>query len=240
MSDLVDTLGKTQHKGEVIMDANFWHQRWEENDIGFHKNEVNSLLLKYFDKLSLAIGSRIFLPLCGKTRDISWLLSKGYRVVGAELSEKAITQLFDELEIIPKKRQLKNVTHYYNTNIDIFVGDIFDLCKYDLGEVNAIYDRAALVALPGNMRERYTQQLMKITDIAPQLMICFDYDQSQIEGPPFSIPDKEVEQHYQKQYVLTKLASIKVPKGLKGQCVAQENIWLLQKQRKSTTIPTAS
>ena len=79
------------------MEPNFWHERWQQNQLGFHESEANSLLVAHFDALSLAPNSRVFVPLCGKTRDIAWLLSKGHRVVGIELSQLAIEQLFTDL-----------------------------------------------------------------------------------------------------------------------------------------------
>ena len=210
------------------MEASFWLQTWEENSIAFHKSEANPLLVKHFEALSLAEGSRLFLPLCGKTLDITWLLSRGYRVAGAELSEIAIAQLFARLEIDPKISTVGNVDHYRAENIDIFGGDIFDLSSEILGSVDAIYDRAALVALPREMRDRYTAHITKITHSAPQLLICFEYDQSQMSGPPFSISDEEVRQHYEDSYDLSLLSRTDVAGGLKGQYAAKENTWLLQ------------
>ena len=210
------------------MDASFWHQRWGKNDIAFHESEANPLLVKYFKELSLAKGSRIFLPLCGKTLDIPWLLSNGYHVAGAELSKIAIEQLFTELGVEPKISGVGEVDHYSAKNIDIFVGDIFHLSSQILGRVDAIYDRAALVALPEKMRNRYTAHLTEITDKAPQLLICYEYDQSLMEGPPFSISNGEVNQHYRDSYDLTLIVSTNVPGGLKGKCTAKENVWLLK------------
>jgi thiopurine S-methyltransferase len=214
------------------MDASFWHQRWRENNIAFHQSEANPRLVEYFQALSLEKGSRVFLPLCGKTLDIPWLLADGYRVAGAELSKIAIEQLFTELGVEPKistvGSSVGEVDHYSATNIDIFVGDIFDLSRTMLGLVDAIYDRAALVALPGAMRDRYTAHLTEITDKAPQLLICYEYDQSFMAGPPFSISNEEVNQHYSGSYDLTLMASTNVPGGMKGKCAAKENVWLLK------------
>jgi thiopurine S-methyltransferase len=210
------------------MDASFWHQRWGGNDIAFHKSEANPLLVKYFKQLSLVNGSRVFLPLCGKTLDIPWLLSNGYRVVGVELSKIAIDQLFMGLGVEPKISGVGEVDRYSAQNIDIFVGDIFHLSSKMLGLVDAIYDRAALVALPEEMRNRYTAHLMEITDKAPQLLICYEYDQNLMEGPPFSISNEEVNQHYRGSYHLTPIESANVPGGVKGKGAAKENVWLLQ------------
>lgn len=177
---------------------------------------------------SLAKSSRVFVPLCGKTLDIAWLIANGFCVVGAELIETAIQQLFTELGVVPKISVTGEVKHYSAKNIDIFVGDIFTVSRKMLGLVDAIYDRAALVALPEDMRHRYTEHLMQITNIAPQLLITFEYDQNVMAGPPFSISDEEINQHYQNSYSLTRLASADIPGGLKGKCSAIENVWLLK------------
>lgn len=209
------------------MQHDFWHKKWQECDIGFHNSNANPALVKHFHALGLAPNSRVFLPLCGKTLDIHWLLAQGYRVVGAELSPLAIEQLFDELGVVPAITQLDNLQHYCAPNIDIFVGDIFNLTAELLGKVDAIYDRAALVALPFDMRTHYTAHLKTITQCAKQLLICFVYDQNQLAGPPFSITDDEIKTHYSSDYQLQLLESTEVLGKLKGQCPACENVWLL-------------
>ena len=99
------------------MKASFWHQKWERGEIVFHQNDTNPFLLKHFEKLELPKGSRVFLPLCGKTRDFAWLLTNGYQVVGAELSELAIRELFKELSLNPEISQLGKLIHYSAKNI---------------------------------------------------------------------------------------------------------------------------
>lgn len=212
------------------MDTNFWLQKWEKNEIAFHESEANPVLVKYFTELSLVKGSRVFVPLCGKTLDIAWLLSKDYHVAGAELSQLAIEQLFMGLGVKPKISGSGEVSHYSAKNIDIFVGNIFHVSKKMLGPVDAIYDRAALVALPEEMRHRYTAHLTEITNTAPQLLLSFEYDQNLMEGPPFSVSNAEVNQHYRDRYDLTLLASTNIPGGLKGH-PAKENVWLLRKNK---------
>jgi thiopurine S-methyltransferase len=210
------------------METNFWHQKWERNEIAFHQSEANPLLVKYFSELSLAKGSRVFVPFCGKTLDIPWLLSQGFRVAGAELSKIAVEQLFAELGVEPKISRVGKVERYSAEGIEIFVGDIFDLSSEMLGGVDAIYDRAALVALPKEMRDRYTAHLAEITNKSPQFLITFVYDQSVMEGPPFSVSNEEVSEHYSERYELTLAASIDVRGGLKGKCPAKENAWVLR------------
>lgn len=212
-----------------MLDTNYWHQKWKTSDIGFHQIEANPLLVRYFKELSLAVGSRIFLPLCGKTLDISWLLKNGYKVVGVELSKLAIEQLFDDLQIKPKISSFGKMLHYQAENIDIFAGDIFSLSSEKVGYIDAVYDRAALVALTHETRKLYTKQIMKLTKKAPQLLICYEYDQGEMDGPPFSIGDKEVKQHYGEFYKLKLLGVGSVDGGLKSVCEADEKVWLLSK-----------
>ena len=219
-----------------MMDARFWHERWEKNEIPFHEKKTNPVLRKYFGRLALRKGARVFVPLCGKTLDIHWLLSKGYRVAGAELSKIAVEQLFAELGVEPKISQMAGGrgSKYSARNIDIFVGDIFGVTRPKLGRVDAIYDRAALVALPENVRRRYAAHLVRITNRAPQLLATFDYDQKAMPGPPFSISNSELVERYGQSYELVLLASASVRGGLKGKCAAVENVWLLR--RKTTSV----
>jgi thiopurine S-methyltransferase len=211
-----------------MMDPNFWHQRWEKNEIAFHEVKAHPFLVKHCQDLLLPKGRRIFVPLCGKTLDISWLISKGYCVAGAELSPLAIEQLFMELGMQPEISQVEALEHWSAKQIDIFVGDLFELSRTVLGPVDAVYDRAALVALPEHMRTRYAVHLVEITHRVPQLLICYDYDQRLRDGPPFAVSNGEVHRHYAHQYEVTLLDSAEVLGGLKGTCPATENVWLLR------------
>ncbi len=209
------------------MDANFWQQRWEKGDIGFHVNKANPILVEHLKRLNLKEGSRLFIPLCGKTLDISWLLSNGYKVVGVELSELAINQLFNDLGIKPEIYYIDRFKHYRAKNIDIFAGDVFDFTKELIEQVDAVYDRAGLVALPEDVREKYSAHLIKITGAASQLLICYEYDQRLMAGPPFSIPGEEINQIYN-AYELRLIECKSVEGGLKGSN-ASEMVYLLQK-----------
>ncbi|MGH1405247.1 MAG: thiopurine S-methyltransferase [Rhodomicrobiaceae bacterium] len=210
------------------MDENFWHERWKNNEIPFHESVANKHLVNNFDKLQINEKSRIFIPLCGKTLDIGWLLSRGYRVVGAELSEFAITELFKQLEVTPVIKDTGSLKCYSAANLDIFVGNIFELKIEEIGLVDAIYDRGAYVALPEEIRSQYSQHMKNITKNAPQLLIAYEYNQDLMKGPPFSIPPTELEINYNDTYKITNLNSQDVEGGLKGICAAKENVWLLK------------
>ncbi len=212
------------------MQHEFWHNRWQSNQIGFHLGEANPLLVKYFPTLNLQQGACVFMPLCGKSLDIHWLLAQGVCVVGVELSQIAVDALFADLNLTPALTKIGDLTRYSAKNIDIFNGDFFALNAQILGKVDAVYDRAALVALPFEMRKTYTIHLATITQISPQLMISFDYEQSQIDGPPFSVNAAEIAAHYAKNYQLNLLERVELPGGIKGKCLAFEEVWHLSHQ----------
>jgi thiopurine S-methyltransferase len=210
------------------MDETFWLQKWRDAEIGFHQNDANRLLTEHFGALSLPEGSRIFVPLCGKTLDMRWLLAEGYRVVGIDLAETAVEQFFDELGAQPRLTDEGTVRRYRTEQITLFAGDVFALSEERLGPVDAVYDRAALVALPEKRRVEYTAHLMAITACAPQLLLTFRYEPDCMEGPPFSIDEEEVHRHYGAAYDVQRAASVEVPGGLKGTCPAREEAWMLR------------
>jgi thiopurine S-methyltransferase len=214
------------------MQAEFWHERWSNNQIGFHESAVNPLLAKHFAALGVVKPARVFLPLCGKTLDIDWLLSNGYRVAGAELSPLAVAALFDRLGLKPAESpggMAGEIACWSAAGLDVFVGDIFALSASTLGRVDAVYDRAALIALPPDMRARYAAHLDSLANGAAQLLITLDYDQSRMSGPPFAVSDEEVRRLYSGRAPVL-LSTQEMPGGLKGQCPATENAWLLQQR----------
>ncbi|MBO9452405.1 thiopurine S-methyltransferase [Tropicibacter sp. R16_0] len=210
------------------MHRDFWIDRWEENRLGWHKEDAHPLLVRFVDAHPLPKGSRIFVPLCGKTRDIGWLLSQGHRVVAAELSEIAIRQLFTELQTEPTVQELGSLKRFSAPGLDAYVGDVFDLTKVQIGTVDLIHDRAAMVALPDDMRARYVSHLAEITDRAPQLVISFDYDQDLIAGPPFSVPQSQIKALYGVSYRTALLFEQDIAGGLKGVAPAKEQAWLME------------
>lgn len=209
------------------MEHEFWHERWASNRIAFHQGEPNGMLVAHITALGLNAGGRVFVPLCGKTVDIGWLRGKGLRVAGAELSELAVTQLFEEMGVVPEISERGTLKRYASDGIDIFVGDIFDLPAEELGSVDAVFDRAALVALPAEMRAGYAKHVTEISGGAQHLLITFEYDQSVMDGPPFSVTDADVGTYYSEHYSLGVLEEKEVEGGLKGVAEATAKCWHL-------------
>lgn len=207
------------------MEANYWHEKWESDQLGFDQAKPNALMVAQFQALGLAPDARVFVPLCGKTIDIKWLLDQGMTVAGAELSEIAVRDLFKLLNIEPTIQERGPLKHYTAPGIDIWAGNVFDLTSDDLGAVDATYDRAAVVALPDGMRNQYVAHVTSITAIKPQLVITFDYDQTVMSGPPFSVPPSSVQSLYGGTHKVTELARAPVAGKLKGIVKADEIIW---------------
>ena len=212
----------------AAMDRDFWLDKWDRDEIGFHKAAAHPALVAHIDRLGLPEGGRVFLPLCGKTRDIGWLRARGYRVAGIEFSQRAVDALFADLGVAPERTREDALTRHAVPGLDIFTGDVFDLDADRLGPVDGVYDRAALVALPEGTRPRYAAHVGTLTDCAPQLLISFEYDQAAMRGPPFAVDASALEGYYGDGYDLALLARDPVAGGLKGRCPADETVWLLR------------
>lgn len=175
------------------MEPTFWQERWARNQIGFHLPEVNPYLLRYWPPLSLAKGAKVLVPLCGKSLDLMWLASNGYHVLGVELSEQAVEAFFSEQNLTPRITRQGVFKVYQADLIEIWCGDFFALDAGVLADCTALYDRAALIALPPLMRAQYAKHLNSLLRPGCQgLLITLDYDQTQKAGPPFAVMDDEV------------------------------------------------
>lgn len=189
------------------MEADFWHNRWENNLTGFHLDEVNPYLIEYWPTLKLNKAGRIFVPLCGKTLDLLWLAEQGHQVVGVELSTIAVEAFFVENKIAVERQKVGELELWQSENISLFCGDIFKLTPAELGHIDGVYDRASLIALPPSMRQAYANKLMELTSSAAKLLITLEYEQEKMEGPPFSVTEKEIVELYQKGYDVKQLVA---------------------------------
>jgi len=215
------------------MKKEFWLERWERSEIGFHQGEINPYLLRYWQELPDSGGGEVFVPLCGKSQDMVWLRQQGSKVLGVELSPIAVEDFFKEIGQSPVHTNTGKFECCEAGDIRILCGDFFDLGKQDLAKVSAVYDRASLVALPPEMRERYARHLVDILPSGTQiLLVTFDYPQAEMQGPPFAVSVSEVESLYGKYAGIRLLAQEDVlaqnPRfQQRGMTRMQENIFLL-------------
>ncbi|WP_238067421.1 thiopurine S-methyltransferase [Pseudomonas shirazica] len=179
------------------MEPAFWQQRWADNQIGFHQAQVNLYLQKYWPTLDLAPGSRVLVPLCGKSLDLAWLAGQGYRVLGVELSRRAVEAFFREHGLEAKVQQRGAFEVWRSGDVELWCGDFFALQAGDVGDCAGLYDRAALIALPPQMRVAYMQLLSGLVPTGCQgVVVTLDYDQALLGGPPFSVGDEELRQGF--------------------------------------------
>jgi thiopurine S-methyltransferase len=176
------------------MDAQFWLDRWQRREIGFHQAEINPLLARHWHTLGCPPGSRVLVPLAGKSLDMTWLAAQDLRVLGVELSTQACAEYFSDQGVTPRVDDQVRFIRYHAGAVTLLAGDVFDLNADDLNDVAAIYDRGALVALPPDMRERYVATVYgHVPPGTRALLIALDYPQDHMAGPPFAINQDTVQ-----------------------------------------------
>jgi len=179
------------------MQTEFWLERWERGEIGFHLDDINPYLRQYWPQLQVPAGSRVLVPLCGKSLDLLWLRDQGYRVAGVELSRLAVEAFFQEAGLVPEVTVIGELQHYAAGDIEVFCGDFFALTTAHVPDIVAVYDRASLIALPPGLRVRYAHHLATLAGkSAVSLLITMAYPQSEMPGPPFAVSEDEVRQLY--------------------------------------------
>ncbi|MDV7104323.1 thiopurine S-methyltransferase [Vibrio sp. TH_r3] len=214
-----------------MRDKEFWHSKWASNQIGFHLDDVNPLLIKFWDKVRPNASDKVLVPLCGKSEDLIWLAQRHQSVQGVEISDIAVRSFFSEHFYTPMVVKL-DASHelYQFDELSIYVGDFFTA---PIENVDIVYDRAALVALPEDMREEYVNRLKTVLNQGGRiLLVTLDYVQTEMSGPPFSVADAELRRLFT-EYKLTLLnrddADDQHPKITKsGLSRFAELVWLIE------------
>ena len=182
----------------------------------------------HWEELVLADGVPVLVPLCGKSLDMLWLREQGHLVFGIELSRKAVEAFFHENEIEPSVNETERFVEYSTDKLTIFAGDYFQLSTKDLGQIHAVFDRAALIALPPEMRGGYVKHMASLLPPGAHiLLITMQYPQGTLEGPPFSVEEGEVQSLYSEYFSIEKKGtwSVEGPRGV----AVEETIFLLQR-----------
>lgn len=218
------------------MRAKFWLERWQKNEIAFHKAEHNELLLEFWARLGLPADAAVFVPMCGKSLDMRWFETRGHPVLGVELAQIAVETFFAEGGETAAQSVVDRFVRYRGAGTEIYQGDFFDLTAPLLAGVQGLFDRGALVALPPDMRFRYVDHLLRIIpDGTRILLITFEYDQQLVTGPPHAVLPEEVEALYGNRCEIELLESI-VTSDLPGRFVehhvphAVESVYAITKR----------
>ncbi len=211
------------------MEIDFWLDRWNHDKIGFHQDQVNPYLVYFYGEKGPAVEQRdklkVFVPLCGKSKDMLWLAQNHYEVFGVECSDRAVKSFFEENGLGYKHVEREGAGFYQSENdpfsrIEIFQGDFFALEEDALDGVTDIFDRASLVALPVDMRANYVNKITALQQSGTRtLLVTLNFDPSEMNGPPFSVTDEEVMDLYAESYKIDKLIEkdvIEIETGLKN------------------------
>ena len=152
-------------------DNGLWLQFWRDKRTDFHLAKVNPLLSRCWPRLLPMGGKRVFVPLCGKSLDLLWLAKQGHEVIGVELSPVAVKSFFRENKLTPFKQKKGAFTLWRHGKISILCGDFFSLTLKDLGAIDMVYDRAALTALPEDIRKHYVVHLKQLLPSAAKMLL---------------------------------------------------------------------
>lgn len=178
------------------MNTNFWLTKWKDGDIRFHQTKYHPQLEKFGDRFS---EGTILVPLCGKSLDMLYLAAHGHSVIGVELSPIACRDFFLENGLPFTETTVHDFVLFESDSIQLWCGDFFNLPQSVWDKVTGIYDRAALVALPSEIRQQYAAEVVKRTAGAKTLeilLVAFEYPEGAAKGPPFSVPELEVRDIY--------------------------------------------
>ncbi|WNC69858.1 thiopurine S-methyltransferase [Thalassotalea nanhaiensis] len=174
------------------MKQQFWHDCWDNTHIGFHQDELQPLLVEYFPDLLEPQDSRIFVPLCGKTSDLLFFADR-FKVIGNELSAVACRDFFLENQLTPQVKESLSFNIYQQGNIELYQGDFFALNSKQFQPFDWIYDRAALIAFPEEMRVAYVQHINRFISAQTRVfLLTLEFPKDEIQGPPFSVDEDEV------------------------------------------------
>jgi thiopurine S-methyltransferase len=194
------------------VDHEFWLGRWRHGQTGWHQSQVHPLLERYWSSLRLEPGAGVFVPLCGKSLDMRWLRERGHPIVGIDLSPLAAEAFFAGQHLQPRVERRGPFEWWSAAGYAIAIGDFFELTREELGAAAAFYDRAALIALPPSARPRYMQHLAALLpDPAAGLLIGLEYEQSRVQGPPFSVSAHEIVAGFDRGFTVAALCREAVP-----------------------------
>ncbi len=171
-----------------------WLKFWENNETNWHGDKITQELVEYFELFELEPRDKVFVPLCGKSLDMLYIMSQGFSVVGVEISEIGVRQFFSENNLAYKITKVDDFDLYSTENLEIYCGDFFALTSKHLNNVKSVFDRKSLIALEPEVRQKYVKHLNDIISLGARiLLVTLQYPQYQMSGPPFSVDKSEVE-----------------------------------------------
>lgn len=171
---------------------NAWRKRWQEGRIGFHQTKTHPALIRHWQALNIAPHAKVLVPLCGKSLDMRWLAEWGHSVLGVELAPEAVAQFLAQRSVGVSRYRQAGFEIARQGSIELWCGDFFHLGIRQAFELEAFFDRAALIALPPATRQRYAFHLAQLLPPgAAGLLVSVTHEKGD-EGPPYSVAEEEV------------------------------------------------
>lgn len=194
-------------KEGMAMTHEDWQQVWNGDKIGFHRSDVNPLLIQYWPTLSAGQDEAVLVPLSGKSMDLVWLAQRHSSVYGSELIECAVASFFSENGLQPKRQTTEEHHWWQANNLTVIEGDFFTIPAESI-DATVFYDRASLVALAEDQRSGYVAALMGMAPALKHgLLITLEYDPILAGGPPYSVSPSDVEALYGEHFEIKSLGS---------------------------------
>ncbi len=223
----------------LSMEHGFWNSRWQQGRTGFHEAGGNAKLRQHWGEfLKWWRGSaaehvlRVLVPLCGKSPDLGWLAEQGHEVVGVEFVEMAARAYFDERGLEAERATGERFVRYRHGRVSIVVGDFFEQQPADLGRIDVVIDRAALVAVEPRRRTAYVRQLARLSGPGAGLfLVTFEHDIG--SGPPFSVEaaDELLAPHYESErHAAQDILELEPRFRQRGASTMLEVVWFARRQ----------
>lgn len=183
------------------MELSYWQSRWQNDKTGWHMDVVYPLLKQYWQHLQLPEGANVLVPLCGKSKDLHWLADHHFHVIGVDVSQKALQSVMDKRSEAFSKSTSHGLTRYRSEAMELWEGDFLKVPAAEIPPLHAIYDKAALIALPPQQRKAYADKVLELCSPSTQIFLqTFEYEQAEMNGPPFSVHQKEVNELFGKHF----------------------------------------
>lgn len=175
-----------------------WSNRWREGRAGWNLDGVHKMLAKHFEKVvNGRTDLKIFVPLCGKAKDMKWMFDQGHRIVGVEYDEQVVRELFVENGLeLDKVKEMGGLKLFSSLDgrFKVYQGDFFLFkSEYESEPMNGIWDRGSLVAVNVADREKYASIILSV--MAPDcryLLDTLEYDVSEYVGVPHCVTDQDI------------------------------------------------
>ncbi len=193
------------------MEPNFWLERWDKGETGWHREDVHPELITHWSALGVSPRAPVLVPLCGASLDMAWLANQGHEVIGVELSQSAVEQFLARHRVRHVVMDETGFRTYLGGRYQLWCGDFFALPADVFASAGAVYDRASLFAFPPDMRKRYAATLSeRLKPGTKILLISLTYNEAEMEGPPFSVPDGEVRALFRDCFDITEIETTDV------------------------------